>query len=120
LQQYQLLEKGQKAEDALVTLTGRVVTKRESSAKLIFYDIMQNGETVQVVASKGRFEGDKEGFLENSRELCRGDIVSFTGVPGKTNHGQLSLFVTKEMKVLSPCLQDIPKTGLKDPVRLNY
>lgn len=59
----------------MVTLTGRIVTKRESSAKLIFYDIMQNGETVQVVASKGRFEGNKEEFLEKSRELCRGDIV---------------------------------------------
>lgn len=43
-------------------------------------------------------------------------MIAFTGVPGKTNHGQLSVFVTKEMKVLSPCIQDIPKTGLKDPV----
>lgn len=43
---------------------------------------------------------------------------AFTGVPGKTNHGQLSIFVTNEMKVLSPCLHDIPRTGLKDPVSL--
>lgn len=42
-------------------------------------------------------------------------VTAFTGIPGKTNHGQLSVFVTKEMKILSPCLQDIPRTGIKDP-----
>lgn len=42
--------------------------------------------------------------------------IAFTGVPGKTNHGQLSVFVTDEMKVLAPCLHDIPRNGLKDPV----
>lgn len=42
-------------------------------------------------------------------------MIAFTGVPGKTNHGQLSVFVTNEMKVLTPCIQDIPRSGLKDP-----
>lgn len=42
-------------------------------------------------------------------------IVAFTGVPGKTDRGQLGVFVTREMKVLSPCIQDIPRTGIKDP-----
>ncbi|KAI9356807.1 hypothetical protein BD770DRAFT_410999 [Pilaira anomala] len=115
LQRYQTLEKGQKAENDLVTLTGRVISKRESSAKLVFYDIVQNGETMQVVASQQRFGGSKDEFAENNKELCRGDIVSFTGIPGKTNHGQLSVFVTNEMKVLSTCIQDIPRTGIKDP-----
>lgn len=41
--------------------------------------------------------------------------IAFTGIPGKTNHGQLSVFVTNEMKVLSTCIQDIPRTGIKDP-----
>ncbi|KAG2231613.1 hypothetical protein INT48_006699 [Thamnidium elegans] len=115
LQRYHVLEKGQKAENDLITLTGRILSKRESSAKLVFYDIVQNGETMQVVASQKRFGGSKDVFSEKNRELCRGDIVSFTGIPGKTNHGQLSVFVTKEMEVLSPCLQDIPRTGIKDP-----
>ncbi|CEG81745.1 Putative Lysine--tRNA ligase [Rhizopus microsporus] len=115
LERYQtLLEKGQKAEQDIVTLTGRINSKRESSAKLVFYDIVQNGETVQVVASRNRFNGTFKDFEESNRQLSRGDIVSFTGVPGKTNHGQLSVFVTKEMKVLTPCLRDIPLSGLKD------
>lgn len=75
LLKYQSLEKGKKAEDDLVTLTGRIVSKRESSAKLIFYDIMQNGESMQVVASRGRFIGSPEDFAEKNKDLCRGDIV---------------------------------------------
>ncbi|KAF7729243.1 hypothetical protein EC973_004773 [Apophysomyces ossiformis] len=114
VERYTSLQKGEKSGD-LVTLTGRIHTKRESSSKLVFYDIIQNGKTIQVVASKGRFEGSAEEFAEANGLLCRGDIVSFTGVPGKTNHGQISVFVTKEMKVLTPCLHDIPRSGLKDP-----
>ncbi|KAI9033708.1 hypothetical protein CLU79DRAFT_724945 [Phycomyces nitens] len=108
------LTKGQKA-DTVVTLAGRVQYKRESSAKLVFYDIIQNGEPIQVVVSRGRFEGSFDDFAAANQDVCRGDIVSFTGVPGKTNHGQLSVFVTKEMKILSPCLHNIPKHELKDP-----
>ncbi|KAI8139449.1 putative Lysyl-tRNA synthetase [Fennellomyces sp. T-0311] len=107
------LGNGEKADNTVVTLTGRIHSKRESSAKLIFYDVIQNGEFIQVVASRGRFEGDS--FAEASQALCRGDIASFTGVPGKTNRGQPGVFVTREMSVLTPCLHDIPRTGLKDP-----
>jgi lysyl-tRNA synthetase class II len=75
LTKYQQLEKGQKAEHDLVTLTGRIASKRESSAKLVFYDIVQNGESVQVVASRARFNGSADEFAEKNRDLCRGDIV---------------------------------------------
>lgn len=70
-----MLEKGQKAEQDIVTLTGRISSKRESSAKLVFYDIVQNGETVQVVASRNRFNGTSKDFEEANRQLSRGDIV---------------------------------------------
>lgn len=75
LQHYQHLDKGKKAEEELVTLTGRIVSKRESSAKLVFYDIVQNGETMQVVASRGRYNGTADEFTEKNHELVRGDIA---------------------------------------------
>ncbi|KAI7876560.1 lysyl-tRNA synthetase [Lichtheimia hyalospora FSU 10163] len=109
------LNQGEKANDT-VTLTGRIQAKRESSAKLIFYDVVQNGETIQVVVSKGKFVATNQSFADANQALCRGDIASFTGVPGKTNKGQPSLFVTNEMRVLSPCLHSIPtRSGLRDP-----
>ncbi|KAI8891430.1 lysyl-tRNA synthetase [Backusella circina FSU 941] len=114
LKKYKDIETGQKADD-LITMTGRIVSKRESSSKLTFYDLVQNGESIQVVASRGRYKGTREQFEFENRQVSRGDIASFTGVPGKTNKGQLSVFVTNEIKVLTPCLRDIPRTGLKDP-----
>lgn len=75
MQRYQTLEKGEKVESDIVTITGRIVSKRESSGKLVFYDIVQNGESLQVVASQKRFGGNKEEFADKNRDLCRGDIV---------------------------------------------
>lgn len=75
LTKYQHLQKGQKADQELITLTGRVNSKRESSAKLVFYDIVQNGENVQVVASRARFDGSVDEFAERNKNLCRGDIA---------------------------------------------
>ncbi|KAI8078919.1 uncharacterized protein BX664DRAFT_269897 [Halteromyces radiatus] len=106
------LNAGEK-DDKIVTLTGRIVSKRESSAKLIFYDIMHNGDVIQVVASKSRFE-QPELFTDINQDASRGDIFAFTGVVGKTKHGQLSIFAN-QLQMLVPCLHDIPRSGLKDP-----
>ncbi|KAI9306893.1 lysyltRNA synthetase putative [Cunninghamella echinulata] len=111
-QQESLLKNGEKSQD-IVTLTGRIMSKRESSGKLVFYDIMHHGESIQVVASKNRFD-QPELFADMNRTTSRGDIFAFTGVIGKTNHGQLSLF-TNKFRLLTPCLHDLPKSGLKDP-----
>ncbi|ORZ06475.1 hypothetical protein BCR42DRAFT_427198 [Absidia repens] len=107
-----LFKDGEKANE-VVTLTGRILSKRESSAKLIFYDIVHNGDPVQVVASRNRFHRS-EHFVEINRGASRGDIFAFTGVLGKTNHGQVSVFAS-ELELLTPCLHDLPKTGVKDP-----
>ncbi|KAG0784803.1 hypothetical protein G6F16_003558 [Rhizopus arrhizus] len=64
---------------------------------------------LHVIGTKGRHKNLK------MRIGIYVEVILFVGVPGKTNHGQLSIFVTNEMKVLSPCLHDIPRTGLKDP-----
>ncbi|KAI8330236.1 hypothetical protein BC941DRAFT_456911 [Chlamydoabsidia padenii] len=106
------LKNGEKG-DKVITLTGRILSKRESSAKLIFYDVLHNGETIQVVASQSRFD-QPDKFLELNRSASRGDIFAFTGVMGKTKHGQLSVF-TNQLRLLTPCLHDLPRSGLKDP-----
>jgi lysyl-tRNA synthetase class 2 len=56
-------------------MTGRVVSKRESSTKLTFYDLVQNGESIQVVASRGRYNGTREQFESENRQVYRGDIA---------------------------------------------
>ncbi|KAI8071594.1 Lysyl-tRNA synthetase [Gongronella butleri] len=96
-----------------MSLTGRIQSKRESSSNLIFYDVVHDGQVVQVVASRNRFE-NPDSFLSKNLDASRGDIMRFTGVVGKTNRGQISLFAS-DLSVLTPCLHDIPKTSIKDP-----
>ncbi|ORY02158.1 lysyl-tRNA synthetase [Basidiobolus meristosporus CBS 931.73] len=105
-----------KLEEEAFTTAGRIISKREASSKLVFYDILQNGSTLQAVATRRYFEGDNDEFAQINKTLHRGDIVKITGIPGKTNTGQMSVFITKEFELLSPCLHDLPlHTGLKDP-----
>ncbi|ORX45113.1 lysyl-tRNA synthetase [Hesseltinella vesiculosa] len=106
------LKSGEKQSET-VTLTGRIQSKRESSSKLVFYDIVHNGESVQVVASRSRFS-QPDAFTATNLKVSRGDILRFTGVIGKTNHGQISLFAS-DLDVMTPCLHDIPKTNIRDP-----
>ncbi|KAG2184467.1 hypothetical protein INT43_000376 [Umbelopsis isabellina] len=108
-----VLEKAQKA-DQQVTLNGRIISKRESSSKLVFYDVMCDGDVLQVVASKSTYKGTAESFVQINKILCRGDIIAVSGLPGKTNHGQLSVYTVDKLELLAPCLHDIPKSKLND------
>ncbi|KAM3586712.1 hypothetical protein VKS41_001769 [Umbelopsis sp. WA50703] len=108
-----VLEKAQKA-DQQVTLTGRIISKRESSSKLVFYDVMSDGDVLQVVASKSTYTGSLESFAQINKILCRGDIIAVSGLPGKTNYGQLSVYTADRLELLAPCLHDIPKSKLND------
>lgn len=112
-------DRGEKLEDVLVTVQGRIKSVREASKKLFFYDIEQNGRSIQVVASLQRCSrviGDPVEFAKRNRVLLAGDIVRGSGFTGKTNTGEMSVFATHPIELLSPCLHTIPsKSGLVDP-----
>ncbi|KAJ2664677.1 hypothetical protein IWW48_000622 [Coemansia sp. RSA 1200] len=113
------LEKGAKLEDEQVTVQGRIHRKRESSKRLFFIDIEQNGQTIQVAASLVRDSGgtgaDVESFAKHYRALLVGDIVRVSGFVGKTNTGETSVFAVSAMELLTPCLHTIPsRSGLID------
>ncbi|KAJ1961084.1 hypothetical protein GGI12_003443 [Dipsacomyces acuminosporus] len=111
------MDEGAKLADIQVTIQGRVSSKREASKKLFFYDVEQDGQTLQVVASQARYIGGDEqaDFRALNRALLSGDIIRASGFVGKTGTGETSVFVTKELKLLSPCLHTIPsRSGLAD------
>jgi lysyl-tRNA synthetase class II len=54
---------------------GRIRTIRESSSKLKFHDIVQDGVKIQVVSSLARVGGDVEAFKASYGSFLRGDIV---------------------------------------------
>ena len=114
ISQYSHLQAGDVLKDKVHSLAGRIYAKRESSKKLIFYDLRAEGTKLQVMASLANFKSEEE-FNDINERIRRGDIVGCKGYPGKTKKGELSLMPT-EMTLLTPSLRQLPHLfyGLKD------
>lgn len=110
---YQDIEAGNHIEDKLVSVAGRLHSKRASGAKLVFYDLRADGVKIQVMSSLDTY-ANPEAFTKIHSILRRGDIVGIKGFPGKSKKGELSIF-PQEITLLSPCMHMLPKTraGLK-------
>jgi lysyl-tRNA synthetase class 2 len=111
---YSNLEDGSHVEGELVSVAGRVLSKR-GQGKLMFYDLHGENLKIQIMSDLSRYEGGEEAFKEIHSLLKRGDLVGVTGYPGKSKKGELSIFPTS-LQLLSPCLHMLPKThtGLKN------
>jgi len=108
------IKAGEHLTDQVVSLAGRIHAKRESSLKLLFYDLRGEGVKIQIMANLKEYENE-EAFYAINNKLKRGDIVGCTGFPCKTKMGELSL-MPRKMTLLSPCLWQLPHLhyGLKD------
>ena len=90
----------------VISVAGRIWSKRASGASLIFYDLRGDGAKIQVMAdAKVHADGDFEAAHSN---LKRGDVIGLVGYPGKSKKGELSIFPTKVV-LLSTCLHMLPK-----------
>ncbi|ORX40697.1 hypothetical protein BD324DRAFT_611813 [Kockovaella imperatae] len=108
------IENGTSASDAKpVSLAGRVMSIRESGAKIKFYDVHADGHKVQILAQEQHAESP-EAFAQENEIIRRGDIIGATGIPSRTKMGELSLLASK-IQLLSPCLHQLPgREGLVD------
>ncbi|XP_070566429.1 lysine--tRNA ligase-like isoform X2 [Ptychodera flava] len=114
IEKYSHLKAEEQLNDVIVNVAGRVHAKRESGAKLIFYDLRGEGVKLQVMSNAKHFPSEEK-FFEINDKIRRGDIIGVIGNPGKTKKGELSI-LPREMIVLSPCLHMLPHLhyGLKD------
>ncbi|KAK6338873.1 hypothetical protein TWF696_009679 [Orbilia brochopaga] len=88
---------------------GRVLSIRKASAKLLFMDVHSDGVVLQVVANLARSGVDRETFTDvYGKKLKKGDIVEFTGLPGRTKAGELSIYATELPNILTRCLHTPP------------
>ncbi|TYJ46044.1 hypothetical protein E1A91_A02G095800v1 [Gossypium mustelinum] len=108
INKYGSLANGEHIEDVVVSLAGRIMSKRSSSSKLFFYDLHGDGAKVQVMADASKSGLDEAEFAKFHSGVKRGDIVGVTGFPGKTKRGELSIF-PKSFTVLSHCLHMMPR-----------
>jgi len=97
-----------------VTIAGRITNIRTMGANLIFYDIIGDGQKLQIVANSKTHEGELD-YKSTHHPIKRGDIIGAKGKPGRTKTGELSM-MTGAVKLLSPCLHMLPTaiSGLKD------
>ncbi|CAG2067068.1 unnamed protein product, partial [Timema podura] len=100
IEKYSHLKDGEIFEATEESVAGRVHAIRESSAKLIFYDLRGEGVKIQVMAN-AKLYSSETAFEVDTDKLRRGDIIGCVGNPGKTKKGELSI-IPKKMKLLSP------------------
>lgn len=91
-------------------LAGRISSIRESSRKLWFVDIVQDGRRSQLILNRSHYPSDEK-FSECTQSLTRGDIVEASGSVTRTLTGELSLHV-RDLKVLTPCRMVLPDSEL--------
>lgn len=92
-------------------IAGRVMLKRESGAKLVFFDLVADGLKVQVLADASIYTGPD--FTADMLNIKRGDVIGVRGRPGKSKKGELSILPTT-VQMLSPCLHQLPKREITD------
>jgi lysyl-tRNA synthetase, class II len=102
-----LTNDGERLAETSVSIAGRIVSLRGQGSKLCFYDIRGDGCKVQIMSDLQTYAEGEEAFYKIHRLLKRGDIVGVKGHPGKSKHGELSIFPT-EIALLSPCLHMLP------------
>jgi len=108
------LEKGARmGAEEVQALAGRVYSKRAAGNSLYFYDLQAQGGKIQVLADKRSAANDSDWDMHT--HIKRGDIIGVTGVPGRSNSGELSIYPSN-VQLLTPCLRMLPNkhSGLKD------
>ncbi|KAI3635524.1 hypothetical protein MIR68_006162 [Amoeboaphelidium protococcarum] len=111
-QQYDYLKPEEVLQDIKIQVAGRVQSIRTAGKKLKFYDLISDGSKVQIHANASDCPTD---FVAMHDIIRRGDIIGVVGYPGRTRHGELSVFA-REVTLLSPCLHMLPSAfyGFKD------
>lgn len=101
-----------------VTVYGRVRSKRAAGKYLVFLDIVNEFERLQVMVNKAKCMGDQETrnrkFAMFRSLIEVGDHISITGFPTRTKAGQLTIAATALPELLSPAMEQIPEK-LTDP-----
>ncbi|TKW55933.1 Lysine--tRNA ligase, mitochondrial [Colletotrichum tanaceti] len=102
----------------IVTLYGRVQSVRLHGKKLVFITIVNEFEKIQGMINYGNLGNvpnmNIDTFKLFTRLIGRGDHISITGKPTRSNSGELTVQAVLLPELLAPTLEQIPHT-LTDP-----
>jgi len=82
ISKYNDIKAGEHLSDQVLSVAGRIHAKRESSQKLLFYDVRGEGVKIQIMANLKEYESE-EAFYAINAKLKRGDIVGCPDIPVK-------------------------------------
>ena len=110
----------EQVSDDVVTIAGRVYSKRAMGQKLRFLDLRGESQKVQVMATANFYKSLDE-FTKTIDRVKLGDIIGVKGQPCRTKAGELSIRPV-EITILTPCLHQMPHMhyGLKDKVNMPF
>ncbi|EGC34730.1 lysine-tRNA ligase [Dictyostelium purpureum] len=108
VEEFSSIQKDDAPSTQVVSIAGRVLSKRAAGSGLVFYDLSGEFNKVQVLVNKRLYASGEDEYTKVNGLLRRGDIIGAIGTAGRSKTGELSLFAT-EVILLSPCLHMLPK-----------
>lgn len=107
------------ADGPLYVLAGKVKSIRRAGKGSIFVDVVQDYTKVQFIVHHKVMGLEKDEFLRLHGGFRPGDQVLGIGRVGVTKVGELSLKLTKPLKLASPALHPLPPK-LNDTGKINH
>merc|ERR1712000_345092 len=95
-----------------VTIMGRVRRKRVSGSKLMFIDIVNEYQKVQIMVNAGAISAkifSKQRFTLFRNLIQVGDHIAVTGRKSVTHSGEVTLTAVDLPELLSPTMEQIPE-----------
>lgn len=116
VKQFSQLQAGEKAEDKVVTIAGRMMTQRDMG-KATFFNLQDQSGNVQVYLKSEELQGADKDFFSL---VDLGDWIGVTGFPFRTKKGELSVHC-KQFTILCKSLEPLPEKfhGVTD-VEIKY
>lgn len=116
VKEFSHLQAGEKAEDKIVTIAGRMMTQRDMG-KATFFNLQDQSGNVQVYLKAEELQGADKDFFEF---VDLGDWIGVTGFPFRTKRGELSVHC-QTFQILCKSLEPLPEKfhGVTD-VEIKY
>ncbi|KAH3680075.1 hypothetical protein WICPIJ_008393 [Wickerhamomyces pijperi] len=105
--------------DEIYSLEGKISSIRKSGKGMMFIDIVQDFQKVQLVLSNKMMNLSRDQFTSTHDFFKKGDFVHAMGFPGTTKVGELSLKLTKSLQIAAPTLHPLPPK-LTDPEKRHH
>lgn len=91
----------------LINVQGKIISIRRNGKFMYFIDLEQDFSKIQIIINNKMCGLTKEEFVKQHAILKKGDYINCIGYPSTSNTGELSLKLSQQITMLSPCLNSM-------------